>query len=78
MNTDATCPGLEIEEEDDIDQCYNCQALAEAERRGEEAEEEQERERVEIRDIEEHYRQLEGDGGEDSNSDESDEFEEVV
>ena len=87
MNTDATCPGVEIEEEEDeIDQCHNCQVLAEAERRGEEAEEErlkaeeevQERERADMRDIEEHYRQLEGEGREDSSSDDSDEFEEVV
>jgi hypothetical protein len=80
MNTDATCPGVEVEnEEDAIDQCHNCRVLAEADRRAEEVqeerrraeEEEQERERAEMQELEEYYRQ-------NSDSDDSDEFEEVV
>lgn len=87
MNTDATCPGIEVEEDEDmIEQCHNCWVLTEADRRGEEAEEErrraeeeeQERERAETQELEEHYRQLAREERETSDSDNSDDFEEVV
>lgn len=83
MNTNATCPRLEIdEEEDEIDQCHNCQVLAEVERRREEAVEERRRaaeeERAGTRDIEEYHRQLGGAETGDPGSDDGIEFEEVV